>query len=87
MTNTTLEFYTAEWCGACKLLKRDMDAAGIRYRTIDVDNAPGAGLDIPGGLYKLPTLVIRHNDTIVWNHSGMCRTHEIEEAINENQLH
>lgn len=31
---------SADWCGYCKALKRDLDQMGVAYQELDIDNDP-----------------------------------------------
>ncbi|HEV8550576.1 MAG TPA: glutaredoxin family protein [Polyangiaceae bacterium] len=39
---TPISIYTAAWCGACRKAHAFLDANGLHYRDIDVDESPGA---------------------------------------------
>ncbi|WP_239311241.1 MULTISPECIES: mycoredoxin [unclassified Frankia] len=37
-----LTIYTTSWCGYCVRLKRQLDAAGLAYVTVDIEENPEA---------------------------------------------
>lgn len=57
----TLTMYSTTWCGHCRRLQRQLDAAGISYRIVDVDQQPHHGDRIAahtGGFRTVPTLEV-----------------------------
>ncbi len=55
-----LRMYTTTWCGYCRRLKSQLDAAGIAYDEVDVEQVPDAAAlveQINGGNRTVPTLV------------------------------
>jgi len=57
---STLTMYTTTWCGYCRRLKTQLDAAGIGYDEVDVELVPDAAAlveSINGGNRTVPTLV------------------------------
>lgn len=57
MSKITL--YSTEWCSYCKTLKSAMNAKGIDFTEIDIENEPGAGAtleELTGGYRTVPTL-------------------------------
>jgi len=53
--------YTTAWCGYCKRLERQMDEAGIAFRTVDIEAQEHHGDRIEaqtGGYRTVPTLEI-----------------------------
>jgi mycoredoxin len=60
MSAPTLTMYTTTWCGYCRRLKSQMDAAGIAYDEVDVELVTDAAAlveSINGGNRTVPTLV------------------------------
>ena len=56
----TLTMYSTAWCGYCRRLKKQMDAAGIGYAEVNIEDEPGAAelvVSINGGNQTVPTLV------------------------------
>jgi mycoredoxin len=56
----TLTMYTTTWCGYCRRLKSQLDAAGIAYDEVDVEQVPDAAAlveRINGGNRTVPTVV------------------------------
>jgi glutaredoxin len=60
-----LAVYSAGWCGDCRRLKRFLDAAGIAYRTIDIDAQAGAAekLEQETGKRAIPFVLV---DSRAW---------------------
>jgi mycoredoxin len=56
----TLVMYTTAWCGDCVAAKRALEARGIPFVTIDLDDDPAAVAvvtSLNGGRRSVPTLV------------------------------
>jgi len=54
--------FSTQWCGYCRRLKRQMDAAGISYLEVDIDEEPQHGARISaatGGSRTVPTVEVR----------------------------
>jgi len=52
--------YSTTWCGYCRRLKSQMDAAGVSYTEVDIERTPGAAElveQVNGGNQTVPTLV------------------------------
>ena len=55
-----LTVYSTPWCGFCTRLKRQLDASGVVYRDVDIDDDPVAAayvMDVSGGSRTVPTVV------------------------------
>jgi mycoredoxin len=60
MSDATLTMYTTTWCGYCRRLKAQLDAAGIGYDEVDVEQVPDAAAfveSVNDGNRTVPTLV------------------------------
>lgn len=56
----TVTMYTTTWCGYCRRLKSQMDAAGVSYTEVDIERTPGAAEvveQVNGGNQTVPTIV------------------------------
>ncbi|GLZ37728.1 mycoredoxin [Actinokineospora sp. NBRC 105648] len=56
---TTLTMYSTTWCGYCRRLKTLLDAEGIEYVEVDIEETPGAAdfvMSVNGGNQTVPTL-------------------------------
>lgn len=54
-----LVMYTTTWCGYCVRLKRFLDAQGIAYREVNIEDDPVAALhvmQVNGGNRTVPTI-------------------------------
>jgi mycoredoxin len=63
---TELTMYSTSWCGYCRRLKWQLDAAGIAYREIDIDRDPEAAAfvqSVNGGNQTVPTVVFPDGGT------------------------
>ncbi|BDO43080.1 NrdH-redoxin [Cellulomonas sp. NTE-D12] len=52
--------YTTTWCGYCRRLKSQLDAAGIDYSEVDVEQVPDAAAFVESvneGNRTVPTVV------------------------------
>ncbi|MFY9263751.1 MAG: mycoredoxin [Arcanobacterium sp.] len=57
MTHITL--YSTEWCGYCRMLRRELAAKKIDYKLVDIDVFEDAGrylASITGGKRSIPTV-------------------------------
>lgn len=55
-----LTMYTTPWCGYCRVLKRNLENAGIGYDEVDIEQVPGAAAlveEVNGGNQTVPTVV------------------------------
>lgn len=55
-----LTMYTTTWCGYCRRLKSQLDAAGIHYSEVDVEQVPDAAAFVESvneGNRTVPTVV------------------------------
>jgi mycoredoxin len=55
-----LTMYTTTWCAYCRRLKRGMQAAGIEFAEVNIEEDPDAAAlvgSINGGNLTVPTLV------------------------------
>jgi mycoredoxin len=55
----TLTMYSTTWCGYCRRLKTLLDADGIEYSEVDIEDTPGAAefvMSVNGGNQTVPTL-------------------------------
>ena len=56
----TVTMFSTSWCGYCRSLKRSMDAHGIEYREVNIEDVPGTAAlveEFNGGNQTVPTLV------------------------------
>lgn len=56
----TVTMYSTTWCGYCVRLKSQMDAAGIVYTEVDIEQVPEAVAvveQVNGGDRTVPTVV------------------------------
>ena len=59
--------YSTTWCGYCRRLKIQMDAAGIEYREVDVDHDDEAAafvIGVNGGNRTVPVVEFPDGSTI-----------------------
>ena len=56
----TVTMYSTTWCGYCRRLKSQMDAAGVGYTEVNIEEHPDAAAyveKVNGGNQTVPTLV------------------------------
>jgi mycoredoxin len=54
-----LTIYSTTWCGYCRRLKTQLNASGIEYTEIDIENDPAAADfvgSVNGGNHVVPTV-------------------------------
>jgi mycoredoxin len=52
--------FTTNWCGYCRNLKKRLDAEGIGYQEVNIEEVPGTAAIVEsfnGGNQTVPTLV------------------------------
>ena len=62
-----LVMYTTTWCGYCRQLKRQLDAEGIEYAEVNIEETPGAAefvMSVNGGNQTVPTLLFPDGSTL-----------------------
>lgn len=61
-----MTIYSTTWCGYCRRLKTQLDAAGIGYTEIDIEHSPEAATfvgSVNGGNHVVPTVQYRDGST------------------------
>ncbi len=61
-----ITMFSTEWCGYCKRLKVMLDATGIPYTEVDIENTPGTPElveQVNGGNRTVPTVVFPDGST------------------------
>lgn len=56
----TVTMFSTTWCGYCRRLKAQMDAAGLSYTEVNIEEHPEAAAyveQVNGGNQTVPTLV------------------------------
>lgn len=56
----TITMFSTTWCGYCKRLKKQLDAKGIRYTEINIEDVPGTAElveSLNGGNQTVPTVL------------------------------
>lgn len=56
----TVTMFSTTWCGYCRRLKSQMDAAGVTYTEVNIEEHPGAAElveKVNGGNQTVPTLL------------------------------
>ncbi|ROS76862.1 mycoredoxin [Cellulomonas sp. PhB143] len=56
----TVVMYSTTWCGYCRRLKSQMDAAGIGYSEVNIEEHPASAeyvQEVNGGNQTVPTVV------------------------------
>ncbi|WP_019136481.1 mycoredoxin [Cellulomonas massiliensis] len=56
----TITMYSTTWCGYCRRLKTQLDAKGVAYTEVDIEQHPGAAELVErlnGGNQTVPTVV------------------------------
>jgi mycoredoxin len=57
-----IKMYTTTWCGDCRHAKRFLDARGVAYEEINIEETDGAAervMSINGGKRKVPTFELQ----------------------------
>ncbi|HEX9036753.1 MAG TPA: glutaredoxin domain-containing protein [Ktedonobacterales bacterium] len=69
-TKTTNEilFYSTTWCGDCRRSRRVLDAMGIAYKDIDIEEYPDAAdvvRKLNDGMQSVPTILFPDGTVLV----------------------
>ena len=67
MTNASLTMYTTSWCGYCRRLKTTLEAAGITYDEVDIEQDTAAAEfvgSVNGGNQTVPTVEFADGSTL-----------------------
>ncbi|MCC3269072.1 mycoredoxin [Arthrobacter gengyunqii] len=56
----SITMFSTTWCGYCRRLKSQLDAAGIGYNEVNIENVDGTAelvAEINGGNQTVPTVI------------------------------
>jgi mycoredoxin len=62
-----LTMYTTTWCSYCVRLKRGLEAAGVEFDEVNIENDPAAAdfvLSVNGGNATVPTLLLANGEVM-----------------------
>jgi glutaredoxin len=59
----THKIFGAEWCGNCKTAKQFLDAQGVAYEYIDIDQFPDVAQ--ANTIRSLPTMITEAGDRVI----------------------
>lgn len=59
----THKIFGAEWCGNCKTAKQFLDAQGVAYEYIDIDQFPAIAQE--NTIRSLPTMITEAGDRVI----------------------
>ena len=74
--------FTADWCGPCKSLAKNLseaDISGITIEVIDIDKSQETALYY--GIRSVPTLVMVKDDNEIKRHTGVMTPTQLKEWI------
>ena len=74
--------FTADWCGPCKSLAKNLsvaDISGITIEVIDIDKSQETALYY--GIRSVPTLVMVKDDNVIKRHTGVMTPTQLKEWI------
>lgn len=78
-----LKIYS-ETCGPCRVLEKNLQAAGISHENVDVDSEQGEELVSKYEVRTVPTLILVDDEgNVVKRHSGLLGVQELKEFCNE----
>lgn len=72
------KLYSAEWCGACRTARNALDARGIEYTYIDVDEHPEEVAML--GIRSIPVIVRDDGERMTGISGGMGKLIEFVEG-------
>jgi thioredoxin 1 len=74
--------FTADWCGPCKSLAKNLseaDISGITIEVIDIDKSEETAIYY--GIRSVPTLVMIKDDNVIKRHTGVMTSTQLKEWI------
>ena len=74
--------FTADWCGPCKSLAKNLseaDISGITIEVIDIDKSQETAFYY--GIRSVPTLVMVKDDNAIKRHTGVMTPTQLKEWI------
>ena len=74
--------FTADWCGPCKSMAKNIgeaDINGITIEVIDIDKNQEAAIYY--GIRSVPTLVMVKDDNVIKRHTGVMTPSQLKEWI------
>ena len=81
-----VDFY-AEWCGPCKMMKPILEEVkkimgdSIQIVTIDVDTHESLANSFQ--IQSVPTLMVFKNGKMLWRQSGVMRTNQLTQLLQQ----
>ena len=80
----TIKYFTATWCGPCKMFGPIVDKVqietGVNIQKIDVDS--NKDLTMQYGVMSVPTLIFERDGVMVNRRTGVCSYNELITMIN-----
>ena len=67
VSDAPVTMYTTSWCGFCFRLKTALNAEGISYTEVDIENDPAGAefvMSVNGGNQTVPTLQFADGSTL-----------------------
>ena len=78
-----LKIYS-ETCGPCKVLEKNLQAAGISHENVDVDSEQGEELVSKYKVRGIPTLLlVNDEDHVINRYTGVMNVEELKDFVNE----
>ena len=74
--------FTADWCGPCKAMAKNIgeaDISGVTIEVIDIDKNEETAIYY--GIRSVPTLVMVKDDDVVKKHTGVMTPSQLKEWI------
>jgi len=82
----TIKYFTASWCGPCKMFGPIVDKAisetGVSIQKVDVDSNKDLALQY--GVMSVPTLIFEQDRVVVNRRTGVCSYNELVTMINRS---
>lgn len=82
----TIKYFTASWCGPCKMFGPTFDKAmmetGVNYQKIDVDM--NKDLAIQYGVMSVPSLIFERDGVVVNRKTGVMSYNELVNMVNRS---
>jgi thioredoxin 1 len=83
---TGLLYFTAEWCGPCKMMKPVFDVLDSEVNIGKVDIDSQQEIAVKNGIRSIPTILFIKNGAVVDRHTGAAPISILRDKIKRNGL-
>lgn len=84
MSNNKLKYFTAKWCGPCRIFRpviNELKSEGYNIEILDVDDAPHEAVEY--SIMSVPTLIFEKEGSIYKSMHGVTSRQSIIDTLNQ----